>query len=38
VLLARIVLGERLNGWQVAGVICALVAIAFIVGGDSLPF
>ena len=38
VLLARVVLGERLNAWQVAGVICALVAIAFIVGGDSFPF
>jgi drug/metabolite transporter (DMT)-like permease len=36
VLLARVVLGERLNAWQVAGVLCALVAIAFIVGGDSL--
>jgi drug/metabolite transporter (DMT)-like permease len=38
VLLARFVLGERLNAWQVAGVVCALVAIALIVGGDSLPF
>ena len=38
VLLARVVLGERLNVWQVAGVICALMAIAFIVGGDSVSF
>ena len=38
VLLARVVLGERLNAWQVAGVACALVAIALIVGGDSLLF
>ena len=38
VLLARVVLGERLNVWQVAGVACALAAIALIVGGDSLPF
>ena len=33
VLLARVVLGERLNGRQVAGVVCALAAIALIVGG-----
>jgi drug/metabolite transporter (DMT)-like permease len=38
VLLARVVLGERLNAWQAAGVACALVATALIVGGDSLPF
>lgn len=31
VLLARMVLRERLNGWQVAGVACALAAIALIV-------
>jgi drug/metabolite transporter (DMT)-like permease len=34
VLLARVVLGERLNAWQAVGVACALVAIALIVGGD----
>jgi drug/metabolite transporter (DMT)-like permease len=33
VLLARVVLGERLNLRQVAGVACALAAIALIVGG-----
>jgi drug/metabolite transporter (DMT)-like permease len=33
VLLARVVLGERLNGWQVAGAGCALAAIALIVSG-----
>jgi drug/metabolite transporter (DMT)-like permease len=38
VLLARVVLGERLNAWQAAGVACALVAITLIVGSDSLPF
>ena len=38
VLLARVVLGERLNAWQAAGVACALVAITLIVGGESLPF
>ena len=37
VILARMVLGERLNGWQAAGVACALVAVALIVGG-SRPF
>jgi len=35
VLLARLVLGERLNGWQAAGVVAAVVAIALIVGGDA---
>ncbi len=33
VLLARVVLGERLNAWQVAGAGCALAAIALIVSG-----
>lgn len=33
VLLARIILGERLNLWQVSGVACALVAIVMIVSG-----
>jgi drug/metabolite transporter (DMT)-like permease len=33
VLLARVVLGERLNLWQVAGAGCALAAIALIVSG-----
>jgi drug/metabolite transporter (DMT)-like permease len=33
VLLARFVLGERLNRVQVAGLVCALVAVALIVGG-----
>ena len=33
VLLARLVLGERLNPWQVAGVVCALVAVVLIVRG-----
>jgi len=32
VVLARVVLGERLNSWQVAGVVCALGAIVLIVG------
>ena len=34
VILARIVLGERLNGWQVTGVACAVLAVALIVGRD----
>lgn len=33
VMLARVVLGERLNGWQVAGLACTLLAVALIVGG-----
>jgi drug/metabolite transporter (DMT)-like permease len=33
VLLARVVLGERLSTWQTVGVVTALVAVALIVGG-----
>ena len=33
VLLARVVLHERLNFWQVSGVACALVAVILIVAG-----
>jgi drug/metabolite transporter (DMT)-like permease len=33
VLLARVVLGERLNLWQVSGVACALAAVVLIVSG-----
>lgn len=36
VTLARVVLRERLNYWQVVGVACALGAIALIVSGDSV--
>jgi drug/metabolite transporter (DMT)-like permease len=35
VLLARIVLRERLNLWQVSGVACALAAVVLIVRGGS---
>ena len=34
VLPARVVLGERRNGWQVTGVACALPAVTLIVGGS----
>jgi drug/metabolite transporter (DMT)-like permease len=33
VLLARVVLGERLNPWQVTGVVCAMAAVVLIVSG-----
>jgi drug/metabolite transporter (DMT)-like permease len=33
VMLARVVLRERMNAWQVAGLACALVAVAMIVSG-----
>jgi drug/metabolite transporter (DMT)-like permease len=32
VLLARVVLGERLNAAQAAGIACALAAVVLIVG------
>ncbi len=35
VLLARIVLGERLNLWQISGVACALAAVVLIVRGGA---
>ena len=34
VILARVVLAERLSAWQVAGVVCALVAVVMIVGAS----
>ncbi|MFL5536715.1 MAG: EamA family transporter, partial [Gemmatimonadales bacterium] len=33
VLLARIILHERLSTWQVTGVVCALAAVMLIVSG-----
>lgn len=33
VLLARVILGERLSAWQTAGVACALIAVTLIVSG-----
>lgn len=33
VLLARLILGERLNAWQITGVWCALAAVVLIVSG-----
>jgi drug/metabolite transporter (DMT)-like permease len=37
VLLARLVLGERLNLWQLSGVVCALAAVVLIVSGGQHP-
>ena len=37
VLLARLVLGERLNLWQISGVVCALAAVVLIVSGGQQP-
>jgi drug/metabolite transporter (DMT)-like permease len=34
VILARVVLGERLSAWQIVGVICALAAVILIVGAS----
>lgn len=35
VALARLVLGERLSSWQIAGIVCALVAVVLIVGATA---
>jgi drug/metabolite transporter (DMT)-like permease len=32
VVLARVVLGERLTRWQGAGIVCAMIAVILIVG------
>jgi drug/metabolite transporter (DMT)-like permease len=37
VILARIVLGERLNAWQQAGIASAVVAVTLIVRGSAAP-
>jgi len=34
VVLARFVLGERLNALQTAGIVCAFAAVILIVGGS----
>jgi uncharacterized membrane protein len=37
VILARLVLGERLNAWQQAGIASAIVAVTLIVRGSAAP-
>jgi drug/metabolite transporter (DMT)-like permease len=36
VVLARVVLHERLSAWQVAGIACAMTAVVMIVGSSVL--